>query len=67
MQKLIVVVLVGVALFGTVAFSSDDVGRAGTGAEQATLDERATRVRRDLGRFCTSFDFFFKHTSPMER
>ena len=61
MKRLMIGVLVGVTLLGTVALGAERVGRAGTGAGQATLDDRATRVRRDLGRFCSSFDFFFKH------
>ena len=60
MKRAIACFLVATALFGIVALGSDDAGLAETGAGQS-LDDRATRVRRDLGRFCTSFDFFFKH------
>lgn len=62
MKRLIIGVLVGVSLLGSVALGTQEVGRAGTSGAQATLDERATRVRQDLGRFCSSFDFFFKHS-----
>ena len=31
-------------------------------AQASTLDDRATRLRKDLGPFCVNFDFYFKHS-----
>lgn len=34
---------------------------ASQGSDAETLDERATRLRKRLGRFCRDFDFFYRH------
>lgn len=58
---------IGASLIGCVvvlsatAFALDGSGGTSAGAGAATLDDRATRLRRDLGPFCRNFDFYFKH------
>ena len=48
-------------LLSATALGLDGSGRAQAGGGTSTLDERATRLRRDLGPFCRDFDFYFKH------
>lgn len=62
MKRFVMVVVVGALTFGAWGtLTSDPVANAG-GAAGRSLDDRATTLREDLGRFCESFDFYFKHS-----
>lgn len=62
MKRIAASLIGGLVVLSATAFGLGGSGGGSAEAGTATLDDRATKLRRDLGPFCRSFDFYFKHS-----